>query len=58
MRDDRLIPDWTFDVALLSGAFAFGTVIAELAGAANLGTALAFGQIAFTAALVLILLRR
>jgi hypothetical protein len=39
------------------GAFAAGTLIAELAGAANLGTALAFGQIAFVIALVGVLLR-
>ena len=43
-------------LALLA-AFAAGTGIAELAGAANLGTALAFGQIAFAAALIAILAR-
>jgi hypothetical protein len=42
---------------LLLGAFAGGTLIAELAGAENLGTALAFGQIAFVIALVAVLLR-
>jgi hypothetical protein len=45
-------------MALLAGAFAAATGLAELAGAANLGTALGFGQIAFVIALVAILLRR
>jgi uncharacterized membrane protein (DUF485 family) len=38
-------------------AFAVATAIAELAGAANLGTALGVGQIAFALALVYVLLR-
>jgi hypothetical protein len=38
-------------------AFAGATAIAELAGAANLGTALAFGQIAFVLALIAIMAR-
>jgi hypothetical protein len=38
-------------------AFAAATGLAELLGAANLGTALAFGQMAFTAALVWLLWR-
>lgn len=42
---------------VLAGAFAGATLIAELAGAANLGTALAFGQIAFVVALVATMLR-
>jgi hypothetical protein len=45
-------------VGLLVAAFAAATALAELFGAANLGTALAFGQIAFVAALVWLLLRR
>jgi len=44
--------------ALLVGVFAAVTAIAELAGAANLGTAAGFGQIAFAVALVALLLRR
>ena len=44
-------------VALLLGAFAASTGIAELAGAANLGTALSFGQIGFALALIAVLLR-
>jgi hypothetical protein len=43
--------------AILLLAFAAGTGIAELAGAANLGTAMGFGQIAFVLALVVVLLR-
>jgi hypothetical protein len=43
--------------ALLAVVFAAATGIAELAGAANLGTALGFGQIAFVVALVAVLLR-
>ena len=42
---------------VILGAFAGATLVAELAGAANLGTALAFGQIAFTIALVATLAR-
>ena len=42
---------------VLLAAFAGATGVAELAGAANLGTALAFGQMAFVIALVAILVR-
>jgi hypothetical protein len=40
------------------GALAVATVVAELAGAPNLGTALSFGQLAFALAAVFVLLRR
>ena len=40
------------------GAFPAGTLLAELLGADNTGIALAFGQIAFAATLVCVLLRR
>jgi hypothetical protein len=46
------------DVAILVGAFAAGSAIAAALGAANLGTALSFGQIAFALALAWVLLRR
>jgi hypothetical protein len=46
------------DLSLLLGAFALGAGAAALFGAANFGTALAFGQIAFMVALVGVLLRR
>jgi hypothetical protein len=49
---------WLVDLALMLGAFAAATLVAELAGAANLGTALTFGQIAFALAAVFVLLRR
>jgi hypothetical protein len=40
------------------GAFAAASAIAAALGAANLGTALAFGQIGFAIALVWVLLTR
>jgi hypothetical protein len=46
------------DLAILVGAFVAATVVAELAGAANLGTAMSFGQIAFTLAAVFVVLWR
>jgi hypothetical protein len=42
---------------VLLAAFGGATAVAELAGAANLGTALAFGQMAFVIALVAVMLR-
>lgn len=44
-------------IGLLVAVFAAATAVAELAGAANLGTALTFGQIAFALAVVTLLLR-
>jgi hypothetical protein len=49
---------WLADLALMVAAFAAGTLVAELAGAANLGTALSFGQIAFALAAVYVLVQR
>ncbi|HEX7298571.1 MAG TPA: hypothetical protein VF257_06170 [Solirubrobacteraceae bacterium] len=46
------------DVLLMLAAFASATAVAALLGAANFGTALTFGQIAFAAALAWVLLRR
>jgi hypothetical protein len=46
------------DLALLAASFAGATALAALLGAANFGTALSFGELAFMAALVWILLRR
>jgi hypothetical protein len=45
-------------LAIMAGAFAAATGIAELAGAANLGTAMAFGQMGFVLALIYVLLKR
>jgi hypothetical protein len=44
-------------IALLAAVLAAATGIAELTGAANLGTAMAFGQMAFVVALVAAMLR-
>ena len=49
---------WRGDVLLMIAAFATGTLLAEAFGAANLGTAMAFGQIAFVLALIYVLVRR
>lgn len=46
------------DLLILLLVFAIVTAIAAALGAANFGTALTFGQIAFAAALVWILLKR
>jgi hypothetical protein len=46
------------DLTVLLGALVASTAIAAALGAANLGTALSFGQIGFAAALVWVLLRR
>jgi hypothetical protein len=46
------------DLAIMLGAFVAATLIAELAGAANLGTAMSFGQIGFGLAVVYVLVRR
>lgn len=47
---------WIQVLALL-GAFALGVAAAEAFGAASLGVAFGFGQIAFTLALAWVLLR-
>jgi len=46
------------DLAVILGALVLATLIAEIAGATNFGTALTFGQMAFAGALVFVLLRR
>jgi type IV secretory pathway VirB2 component (pilin) len=45
------------DLATVLGAFAASSAIAAALGAANFGTALAFGQMGFALALVWVLLR-
>jgi len=45
------------DLAIVLGAFAAVTALAAALGAANFGTALAFGQLGFALALVWVLLR-
>jgi hypothetical protein len=49
---------WVVDLALLVGAFVVSSGVADLAGAINTGTALAFGQLGFAAMLIYVLLRR
>jgi uncharacterized membrane protein (DUF485 family) len=44
--------------AVLIAVFAIVTALAKLLGAANLGTAMGFGQIAFAIVLVYLLVRR
>lgn len=44
-------------LAAMIGALILGTAVALLCGAASLGIALTFGQIAFAAALVWVLLK-
>jgi hypothetical protein len=51
------LPPVVRDLAILAGAFAVATALAEAFGAANLGVAVGFGQLAFAAALVAVLLR-
>jgi hypothetical protein len=46
------------DLAILVVAFAAASALAGLLGAANLGTALTFGQIGFALALAYVLIRR
>jgi hypothetical protein len=46
------------DLLTMAGAFILASLLAGALGAANLGTALSFGQIAFAAGVVYILLRR
>jgi hypothetical protein len=46
------------NLAALVGIFVAATLIALAVGAKNLGTALTFGQIAFAAVLVWVLLKR
>jgi hypothetical protein len=43
---------------IMFGAFGAGTGIAEIFGAANLGTAMAFGQMAFALSVVYVLVKR
>ena len=46
------------DLVIVLGAFAAASAVALALGAANLGTALAFGQLAFAATLIYVLVRR
>lgn len=48
----------TRDLSIMLGAFALTSALAGALGAANLGTALAFGQIGFAVALVYVMVKR
>ena len=52
--------DWSLglQLAFLVAVFAIVVLVAELAGAANLGVALGVGQIAFAIAVIYLLVRR
>ncbi len=56
----RAASGWSLGVqlAFLVAAFAVVVLVAELAGAANLGVALGVGQIAFAIAVIYLLVRR
>jgi hypothetical protein len=51
-------PSWPVDLAIVLGAFVLASALAGAFGAANLGTALSFGQIGFVLALVYVLVKR
>jgi len=46
------------DLTIMVGAFAAATLVAQAAGAANLGTAMSFGQIAFALAAFYVVFKR
>jgi uncharacterized membrane protein (DUF485 family) len=46
------------DLAIMFGAFVAASLLAGALGAVNLGIALAFGQIAFALATVVVMVRR
>jgi hypothetical protein len=48
----------TRDLLSMFGAFVLASLVAGALGAANLGTALAFGQMAFAATTVYVMLKR
>ncbi len=49
---------WPGQLALLLGAFIVPTLVALALGAANLGTAATFGQLAFAAAFMYLIVKR
>ena len=46
------------DLLIILGAFVVASLLADARGATNLGTALAFGQMALAAATVYVILKR
>jgi hypothetical protein len=59
IRFARTLPEMGLakQVAIALGAFALVSAIAGLLGATNLGTALAFGQLAFVAAVSVLMIK-
>lgn len=55
---DEANAQMTRDLLLIFGAFALASALAGALGAANLGTALAFGQIGFAISLVYVMVKR
>ena len=53
-----MMAGWKGDLLIMFGAFVLASALAGALGAVNLGTALAFGQIAFAIATVYVMLRR
>lgn len=49
---------WRGDLLIILGTFVLVSAIAGAAGAANVGTALSFGQIGFALAVMYVLARR
>lgn len=49
---------WLGQLVLILGAFVVGTVVAAAFGAANLGTAMTVGVIAFAAAYMWVIVKR
>lgn len=47
-----------WDLLIMFGAFVLSSALAGALGAANLGTALAFGQIGFAISVVYVMVRR
>lgn len=47
-----------WDLLIMFGAFVLASALAAALGAANLGTALAFGQIAFAVSVVYVMVKR
>jgi hypothetical protein len=47
-----------WDLLIMLGAFALASALAGALGAANLGTALAFGQIGFAISVVYVMVKR
>jgi hypothetical protein len=52
------MPAVRVDLVIMLGAFIAASLLAGALGAINLGTALAFGQIAFAIAAVVVIVRR